>query len=110
MTFHLVFLSAPYYIQLNLENKTCDSVILKWQLDGKIEELEIPKGDVIDKEIVLSGPRRVQFVKFSAVEKLSKERVNLNDTKSLTLCPTPEKALTKVLIEDGETISLIMII
>ena len=85
-------------------------MILKWQSDGKIEELEIPKGEAIDKEIVLSGPRRVQFVEFIAVEKLSKEPVNLNDTESLTLYPAPEKALTKVLTEDGETISLIMII
>ena len=84
-------------------------MIVKCQSDGKIEELEIPKGEAIDKKVGLSGSRRVQFAEFIAVEKLSKEPVNLNDTVSLTLYPAPEKALTNV-IEDGETISLIMII
>ena len=93
--------SAPYYIQLNLRNNASDDVILRWKLNGKTNEFEIPKGEKVDKIITVTGANRPKHIKFSAFRKSTKVSVTLNGKGLLLVSPTNDRAVANVLIGDG---------
>ena len=97
----LFVFSAPYYIQLNLRNNASDDVILRWKLNGKIIEFEIPEVEKVDKIITVTGANRPKYIEFSAFGKSTKVSVNLKRKGFLLVSPAKERAVTNVLIGDG---------
>ena len=95
----LLVVKKKYYLDLKVENRAADDVVVKWTQDGQPKSMEVPKGEDKIKEMVFEGPDARKRIKFNAVIKGTNIPAELNGKPEVEFESMPEKMLNIVRLD-----------
>ena len=85
-----------YYLDLKVENRAADDIVVFWTEGGKQKSIEVAKGKNRIEEMVFEGLDARKKIEFGAVIKGSDHVVQLNGKDQVEFESTPEKKLNVV--------------